>query len=128
MNRVELVGGLVRDPDVGVLPGSGTFTWSATIAVNGTRYSREEGGHVVKTTYVSLSAIGWAAEQFADLGLTRGDEVYVLGELDQYERETADGKKERKTRVTPLVLHATRLRQSMRSAAPSPAFGPEPPF
>lgn len=118
MNRVELVGGLTRDPEIKITQ-SGAVTWFATIAVNGTRYDTETRGQVVKTTYVALSAFGWLAEQLTEGAYERGDELHVLGELDQYEIEKEDGKKDRKTRVRPLVVNVTRRRAQV-AARPDP--------
>lgn len=118
MNEVRLVGGIVRDPDVKIT-NSGTASWMATIAVNGARYSPEERQQVVSTTYVSLSAFGWMAEQLIDAGYGKGDELYVVGELDQFEVTGEDGKKDRKTKVRVLTVTPTRRRIS--GGTPQPA-------
>ena len=127
MNRVELVGGLTRDPDCSVLQ-SGAASWFATIAVNGTRYDSQERQQVVRTTYVALSAYGWLAEQLINEGYGKGDELHVVGELDQYEVEK-DGVKDRKTRVRPLVVNVTRRRLPLPTPTTTqqrPASGRDP--
>ena len=116
MNRVELIGGLTRDPDVTVMQ-SGVVSWYASIAVNGTRYDKDAGQQIVHTTYVSLSAIGWMAEALVEADYFKGDELWVVGELDQFEIER-DGKKDRKTRVRPLVVAPVR-RAARQPQAPS---------
>lgn len=137
MNRVELLGGLTRDPECSVNQ-RGTATWLATLAVNGTRYDGEARQQVVKTTFVSLSAFGWLAEELINAGYGKGDELHVVGELDQFEIAKDDGTKDRKTRVRPLVVTPTRrsspmpARHPAQSHTPSPdPWGPpreEPPF
>lgn len=122
VNRVEVRGGLTRDPEVRALP-SGLLVWNATVAVNGTRYDVREGKQVVKTTFVRVAAFGSVADDAVDLAVGKGDEVYVLGELDNHETEKPDGTKERKTTVAAYFVKATRRR------APRPAAPPadEPP-
>lgn len=124
MNRVELVGGLTRDPDCTITQ-SGTASWFATIAVNGTRYDPQERQQVVKTTFVALSAFGWIAEQLIEENYGKGDELHVLGELDQYEVEK-DGQKDRKTRVRPIIVTATRRRQATQPSAAAPSRQRDP--
>lgn len=136
INRVELVGGLTRDPEFRITP-TGTSTWFATVAVNGSRYDSQSGGQVVKTTYVALSAFGWMAEQLYENSYVKGEELHIVGELDQYEVEK-DGQKDRKTRVTPLVVTPIRRRSEAmqqqrgpQAQKPDPWAAPpreEPPF
>lgn len=109
MNRVEIAGGLTRDARFRYTE-SGLAVFDCTVAVNGARYSASEKRQVVTTVYVAVDAIGWLAEQLAELGLSTGDEVMVVGELNQWEKELADGKKERKTRVRVLRLDVMRKR------------------
>lgn len=123
MNRVELVGGLTREPEVRITP-SGTATWFATLAVPGTRYDSSARQEVVKTTYVSLVAFGWQAEQLTDENYGKGDTLHVLGELDQYEKEGPDGQKERKTRVSVLTAAPVRRRSQGHSSTPAPPARP----
>lgn len=117
MNKVELRGGLVRDPELRFLP-SGTPVSTFTLAVNGCRWSSDEGKQIVTTQFISCQAWGTVGEQLADDDLRKGDELYVWGELDQSTFEKKDGTKENKTRVTVLVYSATRKRTSQ---TPSPA-------
>lgn len=130
MNRVEIRGGLTRDPSMKVV-GDGLHLLEFTVAVNGTRYDRETRGTVVKTTYVSVQAWGTVADEIvAAYQLTKGDEVYVLGELDQHEIEKSDGTKDRKTRVTAFRVDVIRCkyRNGQRPTSPEPEQSIEPPF
>jgi single-strand DNA-binding protein len=101
VNRVELRGGVTTEPKIEFLP-SGDPVVTFTVAVNGTRWSSQENKQVVKTAYIRCRAYSDIAKdvlEHAD-GFDKGDEVYVLGELDQIEIVHADGKKDRKTGVT----------------------------
>jgi single-stranded DNA-binding protein len=52
MNRVELVGGLTRPPDLRFTQG-GMGICEASLAVNGARYDSEARSQVVTTVYVA---------------------------------------------------------------------------
>lgn len=121
MNRWEGTGGLVRDPEVLFLEGSGLCLWKATVAVNDPRYDVESKQQVVETAYVAISTIGWLAETIANLGLAKGDEVHVVGRLAQ--REVGSGeKKERKTGVDIVTLTPVRMRHRAPAEVPTPAL------
>lgn len=107
MNRVEISGGLVRDPEFTYL-GSGFPVMNLTVAVNEPEWSSQEKKQVVHTTYVAVSLGGSIAEDTAEKDLQKGDEVYVLGRLTQREVEKSDGSKERKTRVQGAVISVVR--------------------
>lgn len=108
LNRVELSGGLVKDPEVRMIGQAQTTLVELSVALNGTKYDRQQRGQVVKTTFVVVQCWGWVGEQVASYGLTRGQEVYVLGELDQTEVERPDGSKDRKTRINASLVFVTR--------------------
>lgn len=116
-------GGLTRDAECSNLEVSGIPYWSASIAVNGTRYDSTKRAQVVKTTYISLVAFGWMAEHLDAHGLLKGDEVRVVGELDNREVPRPDGTKERKTRVEVAVLDIVRR---SRTALAQPMTGSTP--
>jgi single stranded DNA-binding protein len=114
LNRVELVGAVTRDP-VLAFSERGTAWMELTLAVNGTRYDGEQ--QQVTTTFVTVSLFGWLAEQVAEEDLGKGEEVYVLGELSQRERQRKDGSKESKTRVEAKLVWPTRRRRSSPNGA-----------
>lgn len=115
MNRVELHGGLTRDPEFRFTD-SGVAVWEVTLAVNGTRYDSQARQQVVRTTFVRVVAFGHCAEQAAESGLAKGDSVLILGELDNHTRERQDGSKETKTSVAALTVTPTRIRSARPSA------------
>lgn len=82
--------------------------------MNGTRYDSELRQQVVKTLFVSVQ--GWGPVAAEMLSWHKGDEVYLVGELDQYKKEGADRPS---TRVT--IFSATVLRESAGSGARAPA-------
>jgi single-stranded DNA-binding protein len=130
LNRVEIAGGVVRDPEFRHVGANGTPLWECSMALNGTRYDPTERKQVAKTTFVTVQAWGWLAEVIAGGGFGKGDELHVLGELDQTEFEKEDGTKERKTRVNAAII--TPLRRRSSTAPPSrpvaaPTGAPEAP-
>ena len=138
MNRVEIAGGLTRDAELRFTPG-GAAVLNMTVAVNGTRYDGDARQQVVTTSYISVEAWGSLAEESAELDITKGTEVHVIGELTQRTTEKSDGSKESKTRVKALVINVVRRRagsspaaRSVKqaaegfSAAPSASSGPPP--
>ena len=109
LNRVEISGGLVRDAEFTHLP-SGAPVWEATVVVNEAVYSAKERASVVRANYIAVNAFGEPAERLASEGLQRGDEVYILGALNQTTIERKDGSKESKTKVRVLTYNVTRRR------------------
>lgn len=103
MNRVELAGGIVRPPDVKVLP-SGARTAEFTVAVNEAGWSSEERKMVAQTSYIAVRAFGSVADAVASFGLDKGDEVYVVGKLLQESWLDKDNKRQTKTRVRAAVV------------------------
>lgn len=123
LNYVKIQGGLTRDPEFRFFD-SGSQLVELSVAVNGTRYDSQSRSQIVKTTFISAQAWGWLAEQIMDQGIGKGDEVLIEGELDQTEFENKEGKKERKTRVTILVLNVTRRRAGSQPS-PTPTAQPQ---
>lgn len=107
INKVEIGGGLIRDVEVKFLQ-SGIAVAEFTIATNGARYDSKERQQIVTTQFTTIEAWGWLAEEVAEMALLKGEEVYVIGELDQRERTKDDGTKERKTKVRASIVKATR--------------------
>lgn len=119
MNRVELQGGLTRDVELRRLD-TGLPVVEMSVAVNEARWSKAEGKQTVTTTYVSCQAFGWMADQIGELVLCKGDEVYIVGKLNQRSISRQDGTKEQKTRVDIITLTPTRR----RAPAPPPQDAP----
>lgn len=109
MNRVELHGGLVGNPEWGFTRGGTAFA-SCTLAVSGTRWDSQSKQEVVTTQYVRLQLWGGMAEQLMELNPGKGEKLYVVGELDQSEWEDQDGKKQKRTRVRVLFFIPTNPR------------------
>lgn len=129
MNRVEIIGGAVRDPSM-VIGDHGAAITNVSLAVSGARYDFESKQQIVTTVYVSVVFFGTIAEKVA-AQVAQGDEVWVVGELDQTVIEK-DGKSDRKTKVNGRVFAVTRHRQgpssTERKARESGAPTPEEPF
>lgn len=116
VNEVRISGGLTRDAEAKYVGEHGTALMTFTVAVNGTRYDSAARQQVVKTTYVSVEAWAVLAERLMNTNLMKGDEVLVVGELAQTEREKRDGTKETKTRVVAFTLDVLRLGAAHRAA------------
>jgi single-strand DNA-binding protein len=107
VNRVELVGGLVRDPELRAVGQSGTFICEVTLAVSGARFNPDTGTQEVNTVFprvVAWEQLAEALEKFR-----QGDVVHIVGELDQRVIETKDGKQDTKTRVLVLTVQLVRV-------------------
>lgn len=109
MNRVELRGGLTRDSEL-KFTANGFAIFEAQIAVNGARYDGKERKQVVTTVFILVQAFGWLAEHLAEEAWEKGDEVYVVGEMDQSSFEDQHGQKQTRTRVTIAYAHTVRRR------------------
>lgn len=125
MNRVEVSGGLVREPELTYMERSGSALLELTLAVNGTRYNHESRGQEVTTSYVAVKAWGSLAEALVEENLSKGDELYVLGELEQRTIEKRDKSKESKTHVKALGYHVVRNRAAS-GRTPAPAVSSPP--
>lgn len=128
MNRVELVGGVIRDPEIKMFDNGGSVT-RFTVGIKDARYDPSAnggtGGDVVVSSYISCVFFGQPGEEFADQ-FQKGDQIYVFGELTQEEVPAAGGKKESKTRVR--VLWVRGVRRPNRSTQTGVVGSNEPPF
>ena len=129
MNRVEVSGGLTRDPELTYMERSGSALCEITLAVNGTRYNFESRSQEVTTSYISVKAWGSLAEELAEADVAKGDELLVIGELEQRTIEKRDKSKESKTHVKALGFHVVRRRgagSSPAGRAPARVTSPPP--
>ena len=91
MNKVVLVGRLVRDPDLRFAAGSGTAVGKFTVAVN-RQFKRDE------TDFINCVAFGKTAETIAQY-LTKGRQVAIDGSIRTGSYEAQDGTKRYTTDV-----------------------------
>lgn len=120
VNEVRLSGTVTRDVDVRAMP-SGAMLMEVSLAVNDSRWDPEHRAHAVATTYVTVQFWGELADEWLEAPPQQGDEVFVIGRLDQREIEKRDGSKDRKTRVEALMVQVLRRRRRQ-------SFDSEPPF
>lgn len=94
MNKVILIGRLVRDAELSFLPGTGTPKVTFTLAVD-RAYQKDKNNK--KTDFIPCEQIGKHTEKLAQY-LTKGKLITIEGELniDQYEK---DGQKRSFTKV-----------------------------
>lgn len=127
MNEVKLQGGMTKDPDFGYGAATGTPYWRTTLAVNEARYDARERRQTVYTTFASVVAFGWKAEQMMNEGLSKGDEIYLRGALDQSSWENKEtGKNEHSTKVRIDSYDVVRRAGGRQSAPQSGAASPPP--
>jgi single stranded DNA-binding protein len=117
INEVRIQGGLTREPEFGYGAATGTPYWKTTLANNTAKYDATERRQVVQSTFISVVAFGWKAEQMMELGLGKGDELFVRGELDQSSWENKEtGKDQHKTQVRIESFDVVRRTGSRQSA------------
>lgn len=126
MNVVQLKGGLTKDPELRYTP-NGWPICEFSIAVNGAKWDGNERKQVVTTCFITCVQYGPSGETTAE-SIAKGDEIYLMGELDQSTYEKKDGTKESKTRVSVAWWQPVKIRSEISSPAPAPASTEEDPF
>ena len=112
LNKVFLVGNLVRDPDLRYTP-SGTPVAEFRIAVSDS-YTTSAGEKKDRTCFIDIVAWRRLAESCGDF-LTKGSPVFVEGRLEQDSWETPDGQKRSRIRV---VAHSVQfIRREIQKSA-----------
>lgn len=91
MNKVMLLGRLVRDPELIYAAGTGTAVSKFTIAVN--RKKKDE-----KADFISCVAFGKTAETIAQYFI-KGRQIAIAGRIQTSDYEGQDGKKKYKTDI-----------------------------
>jgi single-stranded DNA-binding protein len=122
LNRWEGQGVLTRDPVVTELP-SGAVLVEVTMAINDAGWDAEARAHVVQTIYVTLQLWDNLGGLMAR-GVRKGDEIFVVGRLDQKIVTKRDGTEDRKTRVVVLQFTLTRTHRVPAAASAPPPPGP----
>ena len=117
MNKVILIGRLVRDAELSFLPGTGTPKVTFTLAVD-RAYQKDKNNK--KTDFIPCEQIGKHTEKLAQY-LTKGKLITAEGELniDQYEK---DGQKKSFTKVKVDRLEF--ISGSSKEEAPKAKFEP----
>lgn len=108
MNRAEIVGRLVRDPTLRAV-NSGAFLAEFQVAVE--EVYRGE----IRTAFIGCVAWEAVAERIGEQ-CKKGDELYVLGRLEQREIEKPGGGKESKTRLRVIVATLTQPARTNQTA------------
>lgn len=88
MNRVELIGRLVRDPELKYTPGTGTAVATFSIAVD-RRYSKNG---QKEADFIRIIAWGKQAENVATY-MTKGRLIGISGRIQTNSYENKDGEK-----------------------------------
>jgi single-strand DNA-binding protein len=119
LNRVMLIGNLVRDPELRYTP-KGTALAEISVAVNRV-YKSEDGTRQEETTFIDCTLWSRLAE-IAGQYLKKGRPVYLDGrlQLDSWEdRQT--GQKRSRIRVVAENLQLLGSRQESEAASPGTA-------
>lgn len=122
LNEVRIEGGLTSDPMTGYLE-SGAAFWRATVAIEGTRYDRENRRTVTQSTFVYCTAIGYPAEELMASGVGKGDKIRVEGSIENRSTVDKDGVKESKTHVEVKLHQILRRRAATRQPAQDSGWG-----
>ncbi len=94
MNKVALLGRLTADPDIRYTQTNNTMVASFTLAVN--RRFAKEGEKQADFIYITA----WSkTAEFVSKYFRKGQQVGIIGRLEQHEWENAEGKKQSKTQV-----------------------------
>lgn len=86
MNKVIVIGRLVKDPELKYAPSSGTAICNFNLAVN--RYRKEK----EVTSFIPCTVFGKQAENLAQY-MSKGKRIGIEGELETSNYEAADGSK-----------------------------------
>ncbi len=95
-NRVVLLGGLTRDPDLRYTP-SGTAVADFGLAVNES-FKNKEGEAIEQVCYVDINVWSRQAETCSEY-LKKGSQVLIEGRLQFDQWENKEGEKRNKLRV-----------------------------
>ena len=94
MNKVILMGRLTRDPEVRYTQTNNTLVASFSLAVN--RRFAKEGEKQADFIYITA----WSkTAEFCSKYFRKGQQVAIVGRLEQHEWENTEGKKQNKTQV-----------------------------
>ena len=96
-NKVILMGNLVRDPELGQIPNSGTTVCEFTLAVN-RRWKDGKGEQREETLFIDCSAFGKPGQAIGT-HLKKGRPIHIEGHLKLDTWEAQDGSKRSKVRV-----------------------------
>ena len=120
MNRVELMGRLVRDPEYGMTKYE--TPWSSfTIVVDGEpRWDAEKKLSIAPSNFISCMIFGSEAKQVRTF--SKGDKLWVTGELSQEEVELEDGRRSSKTRVKAHVVWPVEFKRTEATDPPEATF------
>lgn len=94
MNKVALLGRLTADPETRYTQTNNTMVVTFTLAVN--RRFAKEGEKQADFIYITA----WSkAAEFCSKYFKKGQQVGIIGRLEQHEWENTEGKKQSKTQV-----------------------------
>lgn len=126
INKCELEGVLIRDPELTWLP-SGMPLMEFPLLVDDVRFDKESGSSQVVTMVFSVELWGNDAEAFAEEGRRKGERLYVLGKLVRRSVKKVDEVQD-KIRVAAFFWQVTRRKPVAFDAGGPARNHPEAPF
>ncbi len=115
MNKVFLIGNLVRDPELRYIP-SGEAVANLRIAVN-RFYTTKEGEKKKETCFITVVAWRRQAENCGEY-LSKGSSILVEGRLRESQWETSTGEKRSRIEVTANQIQFLDRRGSQKEDKP----------
>lgn len=94
MNKVILIGRIVKDPELRFIPGTGTATCTITLAVD--KYNTKE--KKMEADFINVVIWGKQAESTAQY-MTKGSQMAICGRIQTRSYEANDGTKRYVTEV-----------------------------
>ena len=108
MNQVVLIGRLTKDPEPGVIPGSGSSTSKFTIAVN-RDYKDKEGK--IPVDFIPVEVIGKVAD-FVNNYISKGRLVAIQGSIRKEEYMKDDEKRS----ITKVSAKSVQVLESIKKS------------
>ncbi len=124
MNKVFLIGNLVRDPELRYIP-SGEAVANLRIAVN-RAYTTKDGEKKKETCFITVVVWRRQAENCGEY-LSKGSSILVEGRLRESQWETNTGEKRSKLEVTANTVQFLDRKPSQKEGETSGSEGDEKP-
>lgn len=117
MNVLTIVGRLTRDPEPGVMPGSGTSTSKFSVAVN--RDYKDKQGNI-PVDFLPVEVTGKVAD-FVNNYITKGRLVAIQGSMriDRYKKDDEDRTFAKVAAKSVQVLDSSKNKEGVKNFTPN---------
>lgn len=103
-NEVVLIGNLTKDPDFRAIGDGSKELMGLRMAVN---HKVKDG--VEETLYMDVTAFGYHVDYAKNVGLSKGDRVFIKGRLQERSWVDQNGMKQSKVGVVPDTMYKCML-------------------